>query len=115
MFTPPVLCSTMATIDVFRSSERSPCFIKLARKGHYLEIKAILLGNSLQADIWLSSVASNGEIALHTILKYQPPAEVVQLLISKLIKCTKNQVPEEVKDMNGKPFTSLLPLGVMLP
>jgi len=50
---------------------------------------------------WLHSAAKE-ETPLHTILRYQPSADVVRVLISKLIIATSNDVPEEVEDANGK-------------
>jgi ankyrin repeat protein len=96
---------TTIVLDVFRSSgkrNRVP-ILKLAKGGRYDEMKKLLLQeNDVKTDNWIRLVDPKGETALHMILKYQPPVEIVHLIIMSLAKKTNIAVPEEVRDAEGK-------------
>lgn len=91
----------MTLIDAFRDPKDRTPMTKRARQGRFDEIKAVLLGNAIKTEEWLRESASAEETPLHALLRYQPPVDLVTLLISRLIATTKNAVPEEVKDVHG--------------
>jgi hypothetical protein len=76
--------------------------LKLARQGRYDAMKISLLQErDDRADNWLR-LNANGKIILHKILKYQPPVEIVHLLILRLAEKSNIAVPEEFKDAEGR-------------
>jgi hypothetical protein len=54
-----------------------------------------------RVDDWLR-LNADGKTTLHNILKYQPPAVIVDLLILRLAEKTNIAVPEEFKDSEGR-------------
>jgi ankyrin repeat protein len=93
----------MPFLGVLRGSwNRAPFLNKLAKQGRCDDMKVPLFQErDDRVDNWLQFNA-NGKTSLHNILKYQPPAEIVHLLILRLAEKSKIAIPEEVKDAEGR-------------
>jgi ankyrin repeat protein len=94
---------TMPFLGVFRGSwNRAPILNKLAKQGRCDDMKIPLFQErDDRVDNWLQ-LNANGNTSLHNILTYQPPAEVVHLLILRLTEKANIAVPEEFKDAEGR-------------
>jgi hypothetical protein len=89
-------------LGVFRGSWNRAPILKLAKQGRCDDMKIPLFQErDDKVDNWLQ-LNANGKTSLHNILKYQPPAEVVHLLILRLTEKTNIAVPEEFKDAEGR-------------
>jgi hypothetical protein len=75
----------MPFLGVFRGSwNRALPFFKMAKEGRCDDMKVPLFQESDdRVDNWLR-LNANGKNTLHSILKYQPPAVIVHLLILRL-------------------------------
>jgi hypothetical protein len=92
----------MPFLGVFRGSwNRAPVF-KMAKQDRCDDMKIPLFQESDdRVDNWLR-LNANGKTTLHSILKYQPPAVIVHLLILRLSEKSNIAVPEEFKDAEGR-------------
>jgi ankyrin repeat protein len=91
----PFLCG-------FRGSWNREPILKLAKQGRYDDIKKPLLHERDDRADNLLRLNTNDKSVLHKILKYQPPIEIVHLLILRLAEKSNIAVPEELKDATGR-------------
>jgi hypothetical protein len=77
-------------------------FLKLAKQGRYDDMKILLLQERDDRADNSFRLNANGKTILHKILQYQPPVEIVHLLILRLAEKSSIAVPEELKDTEGR-------------
>lgn len=88
--------------------------LELAKQGNFEQIEEILTTGfrNFDAASWMEDCSLSkgstclqtfkGETILHLIMAYQPPSEVVDLLIRKIIQKRPGSVPEDKADMHGR-------------
>jgi ankyrin repeat protein len=92
----------MTFLGVIRGSWKRMPFLKLAKQGRYDDMKILLLQERDDRADNSFRLNANGKTILHKILQYQPPVEIVHLLILRLAEKSSIAVPEELKDTEGR-------------